>query len=496
MREYQQVKERTISGLIWSFIDLLASQGIQFIVLLILARILAPEHFGLIGMVAIVIAVSNSIIDSGFSQALIREKEVARAEYSTIFYFNILMSSLLYTALYVAAPYISAFFNESQLMIMIRFLSFGIVINSFAIIPRVLLIKKLQFRTQSLITMISSTLAGIISVYLAAMGYGVWSLVVQALMTQALQTIILWTVTKWMPARAFEMSFFRRLFRFGSKLLLSGLIDTFYQNIYSLLIGRLYPAAMLGYYTNAAKLTDVIANSTTAALQRVTYPVLSGFQDDTLQLRNMYERLIRLAAYIMFPLMIGLLTVADSFIPLLLGEQWIHSIGYFKLLCLAAMIYPLHALNLNILQVKGRADLFLKLEIIKKSLLTLLIGASLLFSLGIYGLITAAVLCSYLSLFINTYYSAREISYSVQEQLKDLIPSFFLALLMGGFVLLVGMLLPELYFIRILVQGLSGVIFYFTMSRILKLFEFEILYSELMRIFNGRKEKLMKAKGA
>lgn len=377
------IKGKTLYGLFWSFMDLFTIQGIQFLSLLILARILLPEHFGLIGMLTLFIAISNILIDSGFTQALIREKYVTQQDYSTVFFFNLIMSFSLYVLLFFLAPLIGAFFESVELVKILKVLSLGIIINSFGVIQRVQLVKNLNFKLQTKITFFAACIAFCVAILLAMNGFGVWSLVGQSLTLQIVQTVLLWIYNKWTPEFTFKIVSFKRMFGFGSKLLASSLIDTIYNNIFSVIIGKFYPAAQLGYYTNAAKITDIATGSITGALQRVTYPVLSTIQDDEQALGNSFKKYIRITAYVMFPLMAGLIAIADSFVPLLLGPNWTQSIIYFKLLCIVGMLYPLHAINLNILQVKGRSDLFLKLEIIKKTLLTLLVGGLYFFHWGL-----------------------------------------------------------------------------------------------------------------
>ena len=489
------LKKKTIFGLLWSFTDIFARQGIQFIVLMILARILTPEQFGIIGMIAVFIAISNSIIDSGFSQALIREKKVKKDEYSTVFFFNFIMSLTIYLILYNLSPAISKFFGEESLIIIIRVLSLGVIINSLGIIQKVFLVKKIDFKTQSIISLASSSLAGVVAITLAVKGYGVWSLVAQSLTQQTIQTVLLWAISKWTPVLVFKFDFIKSLFKFSSKLLVSGLIDTIYSNIYSIIIGRFYPAAQLGYFTNALKLSNVITTTITSALQRVTYPVLSSIREDENQLKSVYQKIITLSVYCMFPIMVGLIAIADSLIPILLGPKWSNSIVYFKLLCIAGMIYPLHAINLNILQVKGRSDLFLRLEIIKKAMLTLLIGGAMLFFTGIIGIIIAATISSYLSLFINTYYSAREISYSTFQQLRDILPSLIVSTIMGLLVYFVGLLLPDNNWIRLIIQFCFGILFYGIIGWMFKLREFIYCYGELVHYIKLLRKKLIKSKG-
>ncbi|MFO1442630.1 lipopolysaccharide biosynthesis protein [Bacillus sp. Bva_UNVM-123] len=494
--ENELLKKKTASGLLWSFADIFASQGIQFIVLMVLARLLAPEYFGLIGMVAVFITIGNSIIDSGFTQALIREKNVSQQDYSTIFYFNLMMSILLYLLLYLTAPLISHFYGEKELIFIIRVLSIGLIINSFGIIQRVFLVKKINFKTQTKINLIAALLSSLVAILLAIQEFGVWSLVAQTLIMQFTRTILLWIINKWMPIYSFSIQSFKKYFGFSSKLLVSGLIDTLFNNVFSIIIGRLYPAAQLGYYTNATRLGDVITNSITGALQRVTYPVLSSIKDDETRLKNSFRKLIRTTTYLMFPIMIGLIAISDSLIPLIFGPNWFQSIIYFKLLCISGMLYPLHALNLNILQVKGRSDLFLKLEIIKKTLLSLLIVVSLYFSLGIIGLIGAAIISSYVSLFINAYYSAKEISYSITQQLKDLAPTFFIAIVMGCLVYIIGIILPENLFAKLFLQLISGALLYLLISWLFKIKEFAMILEMIFQFFTKLKQGKVRSRGA
>lgn len=490
MGELNSLKTKAVSGIFWSMTELLTSQVIQFVVLMILARLLSPENFGVIGMITIFIVISTVIIESGFSQALIREKNISQEDYSTVFYFNLFMSILLYITLFIFAPIISDFFKEEQLIPILRVLSLRLIINSLGFIQKVMLTRNINFRTQTKISVLSAFVASLIAIILAWKGYEIWSLVAQSLTWQTIQTVLLWSRNKWVPSFIFSMTSFKRLFGFGSKLLISGIIDTIYKNIYSIIIGRVFSAVQLGYYTNAAKLGDVITVSVTGALQRVTYPVLSSIQEDENRLREGYQNIIKMTVFAMFPIMTGLLAISDSLILLLFGENWYQSIIYFKLLCIAGMLYPLHALNLNILQVKGRSDLFLRLEIIKKGLLTLLIGASLFFSLGITGIIWAGIISSYLSFFINALYSNRVISYSICQQFKDILPALMIAILMSGIVYILGRVLPESIPIKLIVQVFSGTLLYLIFCWIFKLKEFGTISQLISKYIKVNKSKL------
>ena len=359
------LKNKTIKGMFWSFSEIISSQGINFLVQIVLARLLVPEDFGLIGMMTIFIAVSQSLIDSGFTSALIREKNPSQSDYSTVFYFNLVTSVLIYITLFFSSGLISNFYNEPRLENIIKILSIVIIINSFGLIQRTILTKEVDFKTQTRITLVSSILSGIGAVLLAFLGFGVWALVFRNLIMQFIQALLLTLHNKWRPKLEFNIDSFKRLFGFGWKLLISGLLNTVYDNIYYLIIGRYFSTTSLGYFTNAKKLNDISSRTISQAVQKVSYPVLSEIQDDENLLRNGFKKIIKASTFINFPLMIGLASIADPLIKVVFGEKWIPSIPYFQILCFAGMFYALHAINLNILQVKGRSDLFLKLEIIK-----------------------------------------------------------------------------------------------------------------------------------
>lgn len=473
----------------------MANHGIQFIIQIILARLLLPEHFGMLGIIFVLLAISNSIVDSGFSQALIRDQNTSQDDYSTVFYFNLFLALVMYGVLNVFAHSISVFFGVPQLTLILRILSFVLIINSLAIIQRVMIIKNVDFKTLTKVNIIAAITSGCITISLAILGYGVWSLVINILSMQFIQMLLLFSFNKWVPSLTFKIQSFKKFFRFGYKLLLSGLLDTFYNNIYFVLIGRFYSTIQLGYYTNAVKFTDITSKSISISIQRVTYPVLSNFQEDKEHLNVSFRKLIRTSAFINFPLMIGLAAIANPLFYLIFGEKWMPSIVYFQLLCLAGMLYPIHAINLNILQVKGRSDLFLLIEIIKKAVLTILLILSLLFDFGIFGLIIAAVLNSYISLFINTYFSAKEIAYSAKNQLSDILPILIISIIMGIFVYLVGVILPSNHLIKIFCQIIIGFMVYIAASKIAKIKEFYIAYNMILSLIMRHKLTEVKSNG-
>lgn len=418
----ESLKHKTVKGVGWSFVDNMASSGITFFVGLILARLLTPEEYGIMAMIAIFIAVSNSIIDSGFSNALIRKIDIKRVDYNTVFYFNLVISVFIYLVLYLISPAISEFFKEPMLIKIVRVIGWTLVINALAIIPRSILVRNVDFKTQTKVSLISSISSGIVGISMATGGCGVWSLVGQQLSRQLLNTFFLWVYCHWRPVLEFSMMSFRELFGFGSKLLLSGLLDTIYKNIYYVVIGHSYTPAQLGQYTRAEQFNSIFSSNLTSAVQRVSYPVLSSIQEEPKRLQEAYRKVVKTTMLITFSCMLGLAAVAKSLIIILIGEKWLPSVYFLQIICFSGMLYPLHAINLNILQVKGRSDLFLKLEVIKK-----IIGVCPIFIGIFYGIecmLWGSVATSFLGYFFNSYYSADLIHYSTKKQIKDILPSF------------------------------------------------------------------------
>jgi teichuronic acid exporter len=424
------IKGKAINGVSWSMIDNIANSGITFIVGLILARILSPAEFGLLGMIAIFIAVSNSIVESGFSSALIRKVEVRAIDYNTVFYFNLFLGIVLYCILFFCAPLISIFFKEPSLVSITRVMGTILIINAFAIVQRTLLVKAVDFKIQTKISLIASIVSGIIGIGMAISGYGVWSLVGQQVSRQFLNCIFLWVFNSWRPAIEFSKQSFNELFGFGSKLLLSGLIDTIYRNVYYLIIGKFYSAGQLGQYTRADQFSSIFSSNLTAIVQRVSYPVFCSIQNDEDRLKRAYQRTIRYTMLVTFACMLGLAAIAKPLILVLIGDKWLPAVGFLQIICFSGMLYPLHAINLNMLEVKGRSDLFLKLEIIKQVIAVVPICLGIYY--GIEFMLLGSVLISFVAYFLNSHYSAILINYSTWAQVKDIFPTFFVSLIVAS----------------------------------------------------------------
>ena len=423
------LKGKTIHGVIWSLIDNVSSSGVIFFVGIILARLLTPEEYGVMAMVSIFIAISNSIIDSGFSSALIRKVKVKPIEYNTVFYFNLLISLLLYICLFFISPFIALFFREPILCEVMRVIGLILIINALSIIPYTIFVREINFKTQTIISLIASVGSGVIGVWMAFSGQGVWSLVGQQLGRQCLNTLFLWFFCHWKPTVSFSMTAFKEMFGFGSKLLLSGLLDTIYKDIYYIVIGRCFSSSILGQYTRAKQFSMVFSTNLTTVVQRVSFPVLSSIQDDSIRLREAYRKVIKSTMLVSFACMLGLAAIAKPLLILLISDKWLPAVYFLQIVCFSNMLYPLHAINLNILKVKGRSDVFLKLEVIKKvlAIFPILVGVYL----GIEMMLWGSVIISVISYFLNAYYSASLINYSVYEQLKDIFPSFIVSLGVG-----------------------------------------------------------------
>jgi len=453
------LKQKTVSGLLWSFIDQFANLGITFIVGIILARLLSPREFGLIGMITVFIAVSESFINSGFSQALIRKKDCTQTDYSTVFFFNILVGVVLFIILFFSAPAIAKFFNEPELKSIVQVLGFVLIISSITLIQRTILTKRIDFKLQARISVIASVGSGIIAIIMAYNSFGVWSLVMQRLIKEAFNSVLLWLWNRWKPMLVFSNQSFNELFGFGSKLLLVGLIDTLYRNIYFIVIGKYFSAQELGFYTRADQFKSLPSKNLNNIIGRVSYPVLSTMQDDIPRLKSNYVKLIRSTMFITFILMLGMAAVAEPMVIVLIGEKWRPSIIYLQMLCFVGMMYPLHALNLNMLQVQGRSDLTLKLEIIKKILAVPIIIIGIIW--GIKIMIAGMMVNTLIAYYFNSFWSGKLIGYSIKQQIADVFPSFVLALIMAGVIFGLGFLLPFSPFWKFVIQTTTGAVFIF-----------------------------------
>ena len=478
------LKKKTAKGMLWSAVERFSTQGIQFLFGILLARLLTPNDYGMIAMLTIFIAVSQTFIDSGFGNALIRKPDRNEADKATVFFFNVFMAVACYGIIFLSAPLIAQFYSMPELTDILRILAINLIIQAFGSIQHLNLTIDLNFKALAKVTFIGAIVGGTAGLICAYNGLGVWSLVVQQLITIASRVILFWVLVHWRPKTFFNKSSFKNMFGFGSKLLASGLLNTLYDNIYDLIIGKAFAAATLGNYSRASHFANFPSSNVTGIFQRVTYPVLSKIQDDPDKLRKGYLKFLNMATLVIFPLMIGLAALAKPFILLVLTDKWFDVILILQIICIAQMWYPVHAINLNILQVMGRSDLFLKLEIIKKIEGITVLCITLPF--GIIAMCFGQWFNAIFGLVVNTYYSGKLLNAGLLPQIKMYIPTLLNSLVMGAICLGVTQTLPEQeYALQLGVGFAAGVIYYIASNCI---FNRETV-KELLELFSKKNRK-------
>ena len=416
------LKSKTQKGLVWSFVERFATQGVQFIFGIILARLLSPDDYGIIAMPLVFLMVAQCFIDSGFSSALIRKPDLTDDDLSTAFYFNIGVGVICYLALFFTSPLIADFYNTPILADLLKVTALATLFNPLCAVQQAILTRKIDFKTQAIVSLSGAIISGIAGLIMAYSGYGVWSLVCQQVGGYLIRTILLWVLSGWKPQRRWAWDSFRYLWGFGSKLLGSGLLDTFYNNIYPIVIGKFFSANDLGNYTRANQFATLPSSNVTGVLQRVTFPVLSSIQNEDDRLARNYRKILKLSAFLIFPLMLLLSAVADPLIRVFLTDKWEGCIILLQIICFSMMWYPIHAINLNLLQVKGRSDLFFRLEIIKKAIGICIMCITI--PHGIIWMVSGGIASSMISLIINTYYTGKLIHVGYLKQMGDLLPIF------------------------------------------------------------------------
>lgn len=461
------LRKQTFSGLIWTFADTFLLRGVSFIATIVIARLLGPSEFGLIGMISVFLAIGTSLVDSGLSSSLIRTQDADDTDFSTVFYLNLGMSFLVYIMLFLAAPYIAGFYNQTILTNVIRLYCFSFLISAFSSIQLAILDKEMQFRKMMLYN-IPGVLIGVsVGIALGYLGYGVWSIVWMYLTTQIIQSLVLWSFSKWKPSRTFSKEKMKYHYGFGYKLMLSGLLDTVFKNIYNILIGKFFSVRSLAFYERANTFNEYPVSILTSIIARVSYPLMAKMQMEKERLAAVYQQLLQLTFFITAPLMLGSAAIAKPLFLLVLGTQWLPAVPFFKIICLASMLYPIHAFNINVLKVSGRSDLFLKLEILKK--IIVVISILIAFQFGIYGLVWSSVITSFLSLIINTHYSSDIINYTTKNQLLDMLPTFMISAVIF-FIMTYIVSLLETYsnYLQIILPTLAGFLFYALFNYLIK----------------------------
>ncbi|WP_421921682.1 lipopolysaccharide biosynthesis protein [Marinobacter salarius] len=422
---------RATTGILWNLSEQFAKRGVGILVTLLLARFLVPEDFGLVAMMAVFLALGQSLMDSGFRDALIRLENPNQEDYSTAFYANLVLGVISYGILFAAAPTIADFYEEPRLIVLIRTASLAVIITSFQLVQVASLSRKLNFKALLKASLPASVISGSLAVGLAWAGFGVWALVAQIVVNTLVHTVLLWFSEGWRPTKQFSWPSVRGMYNFGYKLFLSGVLDIVFRNLYVIVIAKVFSAQIAGLYFFAQKIKELIVQQLVTAIQKVTFPALASVQTDGVRLKQGYKKIVLLMSSVLFPGILFTAVVAGPVFELLLPEKWLPAVPYFQLLCIATILLPLHSINLNILKIKGRSDLFLYLEIVKKTTSALMLLAT--YRYGVYAILTGQIAVSVINYIPNSYFSSRLLGYGISEQMKDFVPVLVISFISSGF---------------------------------------------------------------
>lgn len=460
------IKNKIISSLFWKLMERGGTQGIQFIVAIVLARLLLPEDYGIIALITIFITIANVFVQSGFNTALIQKKDVNETDFSSVFYLSLLIAGLLYVFLFFTAPLIAAFYSEPQLIPVLRVLSITLFLGAFNSIQNAVIARKMLFKKLFISSLGAIVISGVVGIFMAYKGFGVWALVVQQITNRVLIILILWFTVKWKPKLIFSFIRLKDLFSFGWKLLSAILLDTLYRNVRGLIIGKIYNPSMLGFYNRGEQFPKLIVSNINGSIQSVLFPVLSSEQDNRPMIKNMVRRSIVTSSFVIFPTMIGLAVCAEPLVKILLTEKWLPCVPFLQIFCASYALWPIHTANLQAINALGRSDIFLKLEIIKKVLGLAILGVTVFY--GVYAIALGGAFGGLIATIINAYPNRKLLNYSYKEQWNDIMPSLLISLVMGAVVYSIqwfGMTAWK----TLIVQVCGGFVLYVGMARIFKL---------------------------
>lgn len=473
------IKRQATTGMIWTAVERFGTQIVQFIIGIVLARLLLPDDYGLIGMLAIFMAISQTFLDSGFANALIQKKDRNDTDYSTVFYFNLIVALLIYGILFICAPFIADFYNQPLLTEITRVYSLTLIVNALSIVQTAMLSIDLDFKLQAKASIISIIISGTIGIVLAYKSFGVWSLVFQGIFSAGIRTLILWVHGNWRPLMVFSKASFLSLFSFGSKLLGSSLINTVYQNLSTIIIGKAFQTTELGYFTRANQFARLPSDSATAIIIKVAYPILSRLQDNDQNLVNAYSQLLRPSVFLLYPVLFLLAVLAHPLIECFIGGKWLPCVPLLQILCFGQLWGPLTNINLNLLYVKGRSDLVLKLEFIKKPIaFTLLIGAAFF---NVYAVCAALAVYDFVAFAFNCHYTDKFLKFGFRSQFRQILPIIGYCLIMSTLVCIVY-LITDSPWLQLIVGIVIGVISYIAMSILFHDRSFQELKTQLLNL--------------
>jgi teichuronic acid exporter len=478
------IKQQLISGFFWTYLQKFSSQLINFFISLVLSRLLLPEDFGMMGLIYVFITIGNVLIDSGLSLSLIRTKHIDQEDYSTVFIANIAFGLLIYLISFLIAPFISNFYNIEILTTLIRVFALTFIITSFSSVQTALLTKKMLFKTQLFIAIPSLIISGIVGITLAFFNFGVWSLVYASLSQNIIGTIQLWIYSDWRPKPVFNTEKFKVHFKFGYKLIIIGIFDAVFVNIYPILIGKLYNIRQVGFYTQAEALKQLPISNISSSLAKVTLPMFSRIQDENIKIKNAYDSITKMALSIIAPILIFISALAEPLLHFLYSEKWVAAAPYLSLLCFAGILPSINGYNLNILNAKGKSNYILRIETFNKLFLIILIAS--LFKFGIYALIWSKVISTLFSYLLNSFYCGKEINYKLIDQVKVIVPILIIAGV-AGVVVSFSYSLLNLYlhplFLKLLIAVLIGITTYLFLIYSFKreiIFEFHTLSKQIV----------------
>lgn len=478
------MKGKVLTNLIWRFAERCGSQGVTLVISVVLARLLTPEDFGKITLVMVFTTILQVFVDSGLGSALIQKKEADDLDFSSVFYFNLAVCIILYAGMFLVAPIIADFYNDTTLVPIIRVISLTIVFSGIKGIQQSYVSRNMLFKRFFFSTLGGIIFSAFLGIGMAYSGFGVWALVAQQLSNTAIDTMILWITVKWRPQKLFSWGRLRGLLTFGWKLLASSLIDTVYNNLRNLIIGKLYTSADLAYYNQGDKFPKVIVTNINTSIDSVLLPAMSKEQDDVIHIKSMTRRSIKTSTYIMAPLMMGLAFCAEPLVRLILTDKWLPCVPYLQIFCITYMFYPIHTANLNAIKAMGRSDLFLKLEIAKK-----MVGMILLLSTmwcSVMAMAYSLLVSTVTSMIINSWPNRKLLNYSFKEQIIDILPGIVIAVLMGVLISFIRLFnLPNL--VTLIIQVLLGAVIYVGLSAILKLESFEYLWSMVNKFIRSKR---------
>ena len=479
------MKKNVVSGLIWKFIERIGVQGVQFIISIILARLLLPEEYGVIALITIFLNIANIFIQSGFSSAIIQKKEVDEADCDSVFYFNLIISIVAYFILYMLAPIIANFYKKPILSSVLRVQAITLIIGGLNAVQNAIIQRKMQFKKLFIVSLVAIIIQGLVGIFMAYKNYGVWSLVISNLVGSIVTTVILWFITSWRPKFNFSITKLKSMFKFGSRLLLSSLIDTIYNNLYSLIIGKKYDQKMLAYYNRGQNIPNLLVTNINSSIDGVLFPALSTYQDDKKGMKMLVRRSIVTSSFIVFPIMFGLLVISKPLTIILLTDKWIDSIPFMKLSCIMYAMWPIHTANLQAIKAMGRSDVFFKLEVIKKILGIAIIIITIPF--GVYAMMIGSVINSILCTFINAYPNKRLLEYDYFQQIKDILPSLILSITMSIIISCIS-LFDLSNFVVILLQIVLGIFVYILGAWIFKFECYIYILNNIKYYINKRKK--------